>query len=165
MKIVFLDIDGVLTVPATKFKAFHPDCLKALRRILETTDAKMVLSSCWRHGFIDWPNEALIHHTNAIPTMKRWFVDAGWPQDLADRLIDKTPDFVCTDINSPFASDHRGTEISMWLAKNKIDSFVILDDDCDMEPHLSRHVLTDGEKGLSESNADRAISLLTEKTS
>ena len=72
---------------------------------------------------------------------------------LDDCLIDKTP-FVL--------SDHRGREIDLWLQKNpSVESFVILDDDDDVDPHKSRLVQTDGEKGMNEEDADKAISLLT----
>jgi hypothetical protein len=162
MKIIFLDIDGVLTTKSTGWKGFHPECLNALKFILDKTDAQMVLSSCWRHGFIDWPTGKLIDAKDSITVIKRWFTDAGWSPELANRLISSTPDFVCRDVESPFESGHRGTEISEWLKKHpEVTAFCILDDDCDMEPHGDRHVHTHEEMGLSMENAEKAIFLLT----
>src|SRR5260370_6892656 len=55
MKIIFLDVDGVLNHSGTEGwkttkDAFVLDdeCLKQLSRILISTDAKIVLSSTWR---------------------------------------------------------------------------------------------------------------------
>ena len=57
MKVVFLDIDGVLnddTTPSrTKSRLIFVDREKLLRlkRIVAATGAKIVLSSTWRHKF------------------------------------------------------------------------------------------------------------------
>jgi hypothetical protein len=59
VKIVFLDIDGVLNHTACKVKApsgfcFVDDkCIVRLKRIIEKTDAKVVLASTWRRGYFD----------------------------------------------------------------------------------------------------------------
>lgn len=154
MKIIFLDIDGVLTTLSTKWQTFHPDCVKALKRVLDVTDAKIVLSSAWRHGFIDWrtENHCLVDSKNAINVMKELFTDCGLP---ADSLIGKTPFNL---------SEHRGKEISEWLKRNEasgVESFVVLDDDSDIEPFQDRFVQTHPDNGMDEENADKAISLLT----
>ncbi len=59
MKIIFLDIDGVLNhmywlkkmkgVEGDK-KFFDPDCVRRLNTITDKTGAKIVLSSSWRIG-------------------------------------------------------------------------------------------------------------------
>ena len=148
---------------STQWKSFHPDCVVALNKILDNTNAMIVLSSCWRHGFIDWPNKILIDRKDALRVMQRWFDDCGLP---SQRLIDKTPDFVQLTVDGEFASGHRGTEISMWLDKHsRVQSFILLDDDSDMEPHKDRLVQTHEPEGLTLENADQAISLLTDNTS
>jgi len=52
MKVIFLDIDGVLNViPQGHDKyggIFHPEFVENLRTIIEATDAKIVISSTWR---------------------------------------------------------------------------------------------------------------------
>lgn len=150
-KIAFVDIDGVLTTISTKWKTFHPDCVKALKRILDETDACMVLSSSWRHGFMDWRTEegVMVSGKDALIVMRELFTDCGLP---ADRLLDKTPFLL---------GDHRGREIDKWLKLHpEVKSFVILDDDTDLDPHAARHVLTSWGDGLSESDADKAIEML-----
>jgi len=152
MKVIALDIDGVLTTLGTKWKTFDPDCVKALKRLLDVTGAKIVLSSCWRHGFIDWRKDGgkIVSQKDAMLVMKELFTECGLP---ADALIDKTP--FCL-------SEHRGHEITLWLNKHSdVESFVILDDDSDIDPHGHRHVQTDSEKGMNEADADKAILILT----
>lgn len=165
MKIIFLDLDGCIVTQKTKWKDFHPDCVAALKKILDNTNAKIVLSSCWRHGFVDRTNPAfpMIHRTKVIPVLKERFKKWGLPPES---LIDVTPDFrVKNSLDNEFPSDHRGSEITMWLNKNskhfEVESFVILDDDLDMEPHNNRLVQTVEPEGLTMENADQAIKLLT----
>lgn len=120
----------------------------------------MVLSSCWRHGFLDRTVEEhkLVSREDAIPRLKEWFVRWGLPPE---RLIDKTPDYHTMDMNAEFQSDHRGMEISMFLAKHpEIECFVILDDSNDIEPHEKFWVETSEPQGLTLTNADQAIKIL-----
>jgi len=146
--VLFLDLDGVIS---TDFKSFNPDCVIALKKILDETNAIIVISSCWRKGFIDWSIEPhrLVESKDVLKVLGRWFEDCGLP---SQRLIDVTP----IDI-----SGYRGTEISQWLAAHsRVQNFIILDDDSDMEPHRDRLIQTDGSKGLTLENADEAIKLL-----
>jgi hypothetical protein len=57
----------------------------------------------------------------------------------------------------------RGREIQAYLNNAAgVESFVIIDDDDDME-HLKPHlILTPFEIGLTEADADRAIAMLTD---
>jgi hypothetical protein len=163
MKVIFMDCDGVMATKNTGWADFHPDCVKALKKILDATGAFIVLSSCWRHGFLDRSNKNvedhfIVYQKDAIPRLKEWFVRWGLPPE---RLIDKTPDFHTMDINAEFPSDHRGTEISLWLDKHpEIECFVILDDSNDIEPHEQFFVQTYEPEGLTLENADQAIKIL-----
>lgn len=72
MKIVFLDIDGVLVNieslkrgSGLRAKA-HPDCVNALNKIISETDARIVVSSTWRAGGVKYMRE----------TLKLWGVEA-----------------------------------------------------------------------------------------
>lgn len=109
MKVIFLDIDGVLNCQKTveRFHGFisvDPLLVKRLNRILKETDAKIVLSSTWRL-FED--NKEILEKANI-------------------KYIDITPDFHTT----------RGEEISDWLSRHpEVERYVILDDDSDMLPN------------------------------
>jgi hypothetical protein len=51
MRIVFLDIDGVLCPYGSEYvKTFKPSCVGVLKEILLLTDAHIVISSSWRLG-------------------------------------------------------------------------------------------------------------------
>ena len=143
IKLIFLDIDGVLNNESTRARApnsaigINVGMVSIFKRIIEETDAKIVLSSAWRlypkiHDYL-WENLG---------------------QDLKDRCIGMTP---CS------WSDYRGREIEQWLESNKhieIDSFIILDDCNDMQPYMDRLIQTSWRTGITNNHVDRAIEML-----
>jgi hypothetical protein len=185
MKIIFLDIDGVLNheiwyrkrmeikqgtdskdwSDQYPFYEFDPDSVKLLNLIIEKTGAKVVVSSSWRHGRT-----------------------VGQLQEILDRVgfvgevIDTTP-----SLNARIGKDPagytvpRGCEIDWWLEKNgdfqrinwskerqqecidksKVKNYVILDDDSDMLYSQREHfVQTSFKDGLNEKKAIKAIEIL-----
>lgn len=145
MKIIFLDIDGVLNYsdvwdrPENKekgTKVWDSDCVNELNRIIKETDANIVLSSTWR---LYSDHEIIVYN------------DMG----IEGKFVGKTPDL----FNKP-----RGIEIQTWLDENKhmnIENFVILDDYNDMEHLTNKLVLTDFlDKGLTKEKANEAIKML-----
>lgn len=52
MKVIFLDIDGVLNVYPQGFdeygSKFHPHFVENLKCLIEKTEAKILISSTWR---------------------------------------------------------------------------------------------------------------------
>jgi hypothetical protein len=54
----------------------------------------------------------------------------------------------------------RGQEIAMWLEQVPVDSFVIFDDDDDMEPVQDHLIQTTFEHGLLQEHIDRAREML-----
>ena len=143
IKVIFLDIDGVLNNLSTKEKTpdYHRGISTPLaaifRRIIEETDAKIVLSSTWR----------------LFPEMH----DYMWKSiglDIKERCIGETP--------SVWSGD-RGEEIERWLQSNKnleIDRFVIIDDTDEMWPHMDKLIQTNEMYGLTNENADAIIKTL-----
>lgn len=135
MKIIFLDIDGVLNNYSTPGEClcWEPDSVKILKRIIKETGAEIVLSSTWRK---------IERHCDIIT------------DDMQINYIGKTPSLY----------KKRGIEIQAWLDEHPdidVEKFIILDDDSDME-HLMPHLLqTDGEFGLTNEIADEAIKRLT----
>lgn len=125
MKVIFLDIDGVLNcerfyierrarrVAANAFPIltrdytdeFCPLLVSNLNALTDITQAKLVISSTWR--------------SDGIPKLKRIFEQAR----ITGEIIDTT---------GFDRKRHRGTEIANWLASNQVDRYVILDDDRDM---------------------------------
>ena len=192
MKIIFLDIDGVLNSHkflyddggferqkkidenGRKFKALDPshawykamldpDAIKRLQTVIQTTGAKVVVSSSWRLGM-------------DLKTLIDLFASYNI------EVIDKTPmchaDFEYDtnfsnanyrDLDNPDDDrkyDERGQEIAQWLKLNnkkklKVTSYVVIDDSGDAgEGHKERFVKTKWESGFLDEHIDETIRIL-----
>lgn len=109
MKVLFLDVDGVLNTPRTIRKFgfnFIDDILVALvARIVKETEAKIVLSSTWRLEDKD----------------KRLVIKALANHGLY--IYDYTP-----HIKKEGTWTERRVEIQTWLDQNNVTKFAIIDD-------------------------------------
>ncbi len=112
MKIIFLDIDGVLTtVTWRSFQHFNPVCVNMLKSILKAGDYKIVISSTWRGSGIN-NNSSLDKELRASKLMDYLYL----------------PDWYTPRLNTI-----RGLEIKDWLDKHpEVTDYLILDDDSDM---------------------------------
>ena len=174
MKVLFLDIDGVLN--SENWFAYRIYCVKNnmvnilmnfvdtddrnikhkltmlddraianLNRIVEETDCKVVLSSSWRSSI-----ESENIFTQNLLKLK------GFKYEF----YDVTPRLWFSDF-----SIRRGEEIKFWLdkesEKHEIESFVILDDDSDMLPEqMNNFIHVDGQVGLTDRDVLIAIEIL-----
>jgi HAD domain in Swiss Army Knife RNA repair proteins len=130
MKVIFLDIDGVLnrigTFNRTKtrwggYVGMEPELVGRFNALVRKTGAEVVLSSTWRL------------HSEWRETMKA--------NGLSFVFLDRTPNG---------QTRFRGAEIAAWLRNREdIDGYAILDDDSDFfaEQPLFR---TSHEYGLTE---------------
>jgi hypothetical protein len=143
MRILFLDIDGVLNrcdfKPSRKVGLrswIEPDLAARLNQVLATLDAKIVLSTSWR---IDSNLDELREELRA----------AGVDHT---RLLDMTPDLL---------ADERWPEIDAWMRNHRIapEAVVIVDDFYEMGPLAGRTVMTDPERGLDEAAASAVLAL------
>ena len=153
MKIIFLDIDGVLN--SAKYDKqrkstdgnIDPTRLPLLKRIIEATNAKIVLTSTWRKF---WEmNEESANQTGK--ELNRIFKSAGL------EIFDKTP-----------VLGSRKEEISAWIFKNKgqINSFCIIDDIAFGWEELGNFVVNTNPLigyGLEENHVKKAIEILNSK--
>lgn len=150
IKIIFLDIDGVLnsreSMTRNKDKGRYCDLpdiehIKHLNKILEETNAKIVISSCWRHSYTVFGLATILY----LCGMKE------------DKVIDVTP--------RVRLSRSRGEEIAQWLKDTHydIEKIVILDDDRDMSKLMHVLVKVDGQIGLTYQDAEEAIKMLNKK--
>ncbi|CAE8733923.1 unnamed protein product [Polarella glacialis] len=142
--IVFLDVDGVLHSVEAHPEAFlgHQQLL-LLKRILEATGARIVLSTTWRRD----------------PAHLQQVLDALDGVGI-ERPIGATPDLWRAG---------RASEISAWLAANAslvAGQWVSLDD-LPLEEELpSQHVVTlDGLLGLTAEKVSEAIAKLSARES
>jgi hypothetical protein len=143
MKIIFLDIDGVLnhqlwfekinnavvakTVPTGErnySRWFDPFCVELLNSLTTDTGAVIVVSSSWRKG-------------RTVKELQELFKAQG----ITGKVIDKTPVLHFKGPEGYSYSVPRGCEIKAWLEINKgilgqkigsFDKYVIFDDDSDM---------------------------------
>ncbi len=153
MKILFLDIDGVLNSlrydreRTPEQGNIDESRLPLLKEIVEESGAQIVLSSSWREHWA--PEEG---HCDAVGLeLNRLFQKYGL------QISDKTPQI------SP---RQRAAEIQDWLTAhaNQVDAFAILDDTFagwgDLQDHL---VKTDSRigRGLEPSHVRQVIRLLS----
>ena len=151
MKVVFLDVDGVLNGDRFLDKDevskqgegwmqwwldwIDPACVGHLNSITDESGAGLVLSSNRR----DWAE---------LKDIAEIFETAG----IHGRLTDKTP---------YLERETRGAEIQQWLNENPgVESFVILDDVDDMDHLSDRLVKVDPEVGLTDRDVSRALEML-----
>ena len=126
MRIIFLDVDGVLNHSSTSeffgpyigIDTFNLACLAVLvEDSNKEEETKIVLSSSWRAGVNNKGAE--------MPGSYQYLTERLKEEELI--LYDETPILPQTDIFSP-----RGKEITTWLENHKdlnITSYVVLDDE------------------------------------
>ena len=152
MKIIFLDIDGVLNHHKTRTITRDGWCfvedymVQNLALIIRNTNAKIVLSSTWR---IDWNQEDESRNGLCFEDLRNKFHEYGID------IMDKTGPTRHT----------RGQEIEEWLAnwdwnKEPIEHFVIIDDMADIAPFQANFIQTDPSKGLTFFKAQEIINFL-----
>ena len=152
LKIIFLDIDGVLNnqlmyenredIIGGKGK-ISKKCLDLLNHIIEKTNAKIVLSSTWRS---DEDKEEFLYGIG-----------------LKGEIIGKTP-------HLSFKGALRGNEILQWIKDNRellgcdydlFNSYIILDDDSDMLLwQANNYYRVDAYCGITPNLAYRVINFL-----
>lgn len=135
MKILFLDVDGVLnSYQSQTYLPLSKPALKRLKTIVEETGCKIVLSSTWRK----------------LESTKR---------RLSTRLAYRG---LYITSQTPVLKGFRGEEIKQWLDNHSnISSYCILDDDADMYPEqFPFFVRTNPEVGLTDENVKEVIKIL-----
>ena len=160
MKVIFLDIDGVLNsalyyragkADATDVrKHIDPSAVKNLNYIVEKSGAKIVVISVWRHG-------------RTIEELQSILNNAGF----VGEVIGKTE-----SLNDGKYGDCilRGNEILHWTQENQdllgcsysdFKNYVILDDDSDMLYwQRNNFIQVDGYVGLTPTGAWKAVKIL-----
>ena len=151
-KIIFLDFDGVLNTEhyqgllqyqgkpwQDEYGAFFdPKAVKQLKRIIDATDADIVVESSWKYLGLDAMKEL-------------WEV-----RNLPGTIIDITPSLL---------GKNKGVEIASWLSKYAKQDlrYVIIDDEfVILDSQLPHFILTNTYEGITEEQANRAISMLNE---
>ena len=163
MKVIFLDIDGVLNTgwwytqmdrntPKDKYGyAFDPNAVANLKKIIDETGADIVISSSWK--------------SFGLSELEEMWMDRGLP----GKLIGITPNSVSDEMLLNADLDHmelfsiRGIEINEWLIKHekRVSQYVIIDDMDNMLPEQQSHfVQTNSEVGITNEDAEKTIVIL-----
>ncbi len=157
MKIVFLDVDGVLVHQASLASVrerttepwgssfYHaaticPSAMAEVKRVLDVTGARVVISSVWRN------------HESQVSGLKRALLAVGYErQFLRDLFVGRTPNL----------GEDRAAEIQAWLdAHIDVTRYLVVDDgEVGAHPQLDpRPSFWMG--GFLARHADQAITLL-----
>lgn len=157
MKVIFLDVMGVLVHSETvhlgdrtgeswNSSFYHaatvdPACVLRVRRIIDATEARIVVASDWRR------------HDFQVTALRRAFLTSG-----VDRLALRT---MFTG-NTPLIDANRTAEVSAWLAEHHdVTKYVILNDD-PVAGHPQVYPLPSFHHGgLLDVHVEEAIRLLT----
>ena len=183
MKVIFLDIDGVLNteVYLTAFfdickkmdlkqsihllrdeygNHFDPVALRMLNWVIGETGAKLVISSTWR--------------MSGLKAMKDMWRDRGLYGDVIDITpvhgVDHIEEYIQmlpeNDLHKYYTPDRgvvRGHEIEQWLSENTVESYVIIDDEDDMlKKQMGNFVQTNAKYGLTDKDAEACIKILNQ---
>jgi 3-deoxy-D-manno-octulosonate 8-phosphate phosphatase KdsC-like HAD superfamily phosphatase len=154
MRIIFLDIDGVLNSWASYYN-ITTEKLQLLNDLIEQTGAKVVISSSWRVGSKDVKD----FFDNNFSSNCNFIFDNP-RQALIYNIFYKNA-IGLTDTFGP----SRGDEIKRWLDNHEdIESYVIIDDSIDMlDEQLEHLVQTDTYYGITDREVHLAGLILKNK--
>lgn len=154
MKIIFLDIDGVLNCQSSESKCggligIDDKKVIVLSKIVKETNAKIILCSSWK-TFWERIEKSEQHEMG----------------NYLDRKLKRRNLYILDKTNDN--GSNRGYGITKWLEeKNNIESWIVLDDEIfdDYEeekilPHLVKTDFYDDNGGLQEKHIEMAISIL-----
>ena len=160
MKIIFLDVDGVLNCSTSKsfchddlygiITGIDSDKVKRLAKIVEITGAEIILSSDWKDG---WNK----YYTGRRPSHVKYLDNHLYKKGKLT-IKDKTP-------NTSKGSWFRGNEILTYLRSHQdVENYVILDDtffeDFSIKEISEHLVLTEYKVGLTDADVEKAIKIL-----
>ncbi len=151
MKVIFLDVDGVLNNHLTSgrspggYVGVSDGLIRNLKKIVEETGAQLVLSSDWR--------------------LIREDPERGEDYKYLTRKLLFTGHLRLSGHTDDISWSKRGKEIRKYLKDHpKIKEYVVLDDNCfgdfGKQELLEHLVLTDSKRGLTDDDVRRAIRIL-----
>lgn len=161
MKVIFLDIDGVLKEEDYDAE-FKDECFARLKKIVDATGAEIILSSSWRIHYWEFVENGYRTDDEKILDLYNHFEKYGLK--VAGR----------TDYTIRSGPSSRPDEIRRWIAdKEDLESFCIIDDDDFYRwKWLSQFLVVtrvrkqtdrryvEWQRTLSDADVDRAIAIL-----
>lgn len=153
MKLLFLDIDGVLNghskLPGSMYCGIVYHCMEKLNRVIRDTECKLILSSAWRYQ--------ILCGATTLRGFEFMLFTHGLVAPMGTLIGHTPPDEVIPD---------RGEQVRAALYSFlplNVEAWAVVDDDpmqMKLGPAADRLVRTDPINGLSWSDADRLIELL-----
>lgn len=170
MKIIFLDVDGVLAYSSySNSNTANIDISKVqmIKEICDKTGAKVVISSSWKGddkiipdiyyilvNVLESNGIEVLGHTEYIPVE----FDGDVPQSITITTLEDLPYF-----KSKYGTG-RAAEVQKWIKEHAVDNFVILDDeDFDWADYgYDKHWVAPSwfECGLQREHVDKSIKIL-----
>ena len=155
MKVIFLDIDGVLNTPSSESRCgeyigIDDEKVEKLKKIVEKTKAEIVLISTWKKY---WRKEEKL---KPLQDYSANYLDEKLAKQGL-KAIDKTKD----KANGRYLS--RGEGILEYVYRNNVENYIILDDcqfdydGCDL---TDNYIKTNQIEGLSEQQVKAACETL-----
>lgn len=154
MKIVFLDIDGVLNSQESKSRCgwllgIDGKKVKLLRKIIDETNSKIVLCSSWKS---EW---------------ERNKIEQSEMGNYLDRKLKRENLFILDKTTDKEAN--RGEGIINWLVDKAVEKWIVIDDEIfddygqfGIMDHLVKTTFYGIDGGLQEEHVTKAIELLKE---
>ncbi|OGU63211.1 MAG: hypothetical protein A2W30_08070 [Ignavibacteria bacterium RBG_16_36_9] len=146
VKILFLDIDGVLNSklyykyiykPENGWSRFDPYCVVLIKRLIEEFSLRIVITSTWRNGIVDRLMRELEENDLVYHLHKDWHTPIIRPAN-------------------------RGIEIKLWLDDHpEATEFLIIDDNENLlEYQMNRFVKTNNYAGMAQEHYNQARNIL-----
>ena len=163
MKVLFLDIDGVLNGHEYDDEAascnIRRELVKILNRVITETGCKIVLSSAWRYMIL---GGQMTEQGFGYMLRTHGLICRGGSMNL---IVGHTREDDPSVDPKDLREDERAMQIKDWLAWRSqftppVIAFATVDDE---EQGFAKHgipaVITDGKTGLTEADADRLIEI------
>ena len=180
MKVIFLDIDGVMN-DELAYKAWqeNPDKetledsdvptdqhMAQLKRLVDVTGAEIVLSSAWRCSL--WGIRTVLERFNDYGLKLLSVTDEGVSESVLEAagfgdVNPKNTSKRVWDGSNALIIHDRGAEIAGWMLRHKnVSAFVILDDeDVDIKMYYPNNLIkTSFMTGLTDEDVAAAIKIL-----
>lgn len=158
MKVIFLDIDGVLNTPSSESRCgeyigIDDDKVERLKQIVEKTKAEIVLISTWKKY---WRKEEKL---KPLQDYSANYLDEKLAKQGL-KATDKTKD------KSDGRYLSRGESILEYVYRNNVEKYIILDDcqfDYDGCYLTDCLIKTKQAEGLTKAQAENACEILLER--
>ena len=172
--LIFLDFDGVLNTERhyAELKAqglpyedkyghlFDPESVANLQKIIDATDAHIVVSSSWRYMGLD--NLQRMWYDRDLPS----WIEGITPMHLDDDKLLETDLSKLDVITADMFCSSRGNEIKAYFSEvlgvgSDTQRYVILDDLKDVLPEQEKHFIRiDPIVGITKMDVEKAVEIL-----